>query len=199
MKLIFLDIETTGIPCPASGLIQLSGIIEVDKEIRDTFDFHIQAFPNDAISDEALAVNGVTREELKQFTEPAAVFREFVGLLGRHVDRYDRSDKFHMIAYNAKFDADHLRAWFEKNGDTYFGSWFWHPALDVMALTAAALMEKRSAMPNFKLPTVAQTLGLEVDEEKTHSAMYDVELTRCLYLRLLEMTGNKHVPSTRMP
>ena len=36
-------------------------------------------------------------------------------------------------------------------------------------------------MPNFQLHTVAQTLGLEVDESKLHDASYDVLLTRQIY------------------
>lgn len=194
MKLIYLDIETTGLNCPDSGLIQLAGVIEMDGGPRDSFDFRIRPFPQDVVTDEALAVNGVTREELKQYDPPEKVFRQFLDLLGRYVDPYDRSDKFHLVAYNARFDVDHLRAWFEKNGDTYFGSWFWHPALDVMALAAAALMEKRSSMPDFRLSTVARTLRLEVDEAKTHGAMYDVELTRRVHLRLLKLLGGKRTP-----
>ena len=41
MKLIYLDVETTGIPCPDSGLIQLAGQIEIDDEVVENFDFRI--------------------------------------------------------------------------------------------------------------------------------------------------------------
>lgn len=122
MKFIFIDLETTGIPCPESGLIQLAGSIEVDGEEKKSFDIRIRPFPDDVISDEALAVNGVSREDLESYEEPTTAFREFIDTLDGYVDRYDTLDKFHLVAYNAKFDAGHLRAWFEKNGDTFFGS-----------------------------------------------------------------------------
>lgn len=189
VKLLFLDVETTGIPCPDSGLIQLSGTIEVNGEPRETFDFRIKPFPGDVVSDEALAVNGVTREELANFQEPEAAFQAFVELLGRFVDPFDRTDKFHLVAYNAPFDVQHLRTWFEKNGDQYFGSWFWHPAVDVMGLAVVVLMDRRAAMKDFKLATVAEAMGLHVDDSQVHDAAYDVELTRRLFLRITQQAG----------
>jgi len=184
MKLIFLDIETTGIACPASGLIQLAGLIEIDGTVVDHFDFRIQPFPNDAISDDALAVTGVTRDELARYKPPGDVFSKLLTILDKFVDRYDRKDKFHLVAYNAKFDAEHLRAWFDKNNDKYYGSWFWHPPIDVMGLAAMALMDKRSTLANFKLPTVAAAFGITVDEAKAHEALYDAEVTREIFLQL---------------
>lgn len=186
MKIIYIDLETTGLPFPESGMIQLAGAVEIDGEIKEKFDYRVRPFPSDVISDEALALNGVSREELADRTEPGAVFYAFMNLLGKYVDRYDRSDKFHFVGYNAQFDADHLRAWFEKNGDRFFGSWFFHPPLDVMSLAALALMRQRAGMSNFKLPTVATALGFPVDVSRTHDALYDVMLTRDVFLELLK-------------
>lgn len=191
MKLIFIDLETTGIPWPESGLIQLAGAIEIDGEEKERFNFKIKPFLTDEISDESLAVNGVSRGDLEGYEEPGVVFQKFIEILDGFVDRYDRSDKFHLVAYNAKFDSDHLRAWFEKNGDTYFGSWFWHPPLDVMSFAAIGLMRRRSSLVNFKLLTVAKALGLEVDEARSHDALYDVELMRKLFHKLLERVRRK--------
>ena len=64
MKIIYIDVETTGLGCPESGLVQLAGAIELDGEVVERFDFHMRPFPEDAISDEALAVNGLTRTDL---------------------------------------------------------------------------------------------------------------------------------------
>jgi DNA polymerase-3 subunit epsilon len=186
MKLIYIDTETTGIECPESGLIQLAGVIEIGGEVKMSFDYRIRPFSTDTISDEALAVNGVTRQDLEDYADPQAVFRGFIDLLSEYVDRYDRTDKFHLVGYNAGFDADHLRAWFTKNNDQYFGSWFWHPPVDVMGIASLVLMRQRPAIKNFRLATVARTLGLEVDSEKTHDALYDVELTRQMFYVMLD-------------
>ncbi len=189
IKLLFLDVETTGIPCPESGLIQLSGIIEIDGELRETFDFRMKPFPGDLVSDEALTVNRVTRDELANYPEPESAFTAFVKLLGRYVDPFDRSDKFHLVAYNASFDLQHLRSWFIKNGNEFFGSFFWHPSVDVMGLAVAALIHRRATMKDFKLATVAEAMGLHVDGGQVHDAAYDVELSRRLFLRITEQAG----------
>ena len=186
MKLIYIDVETTGIPCPQSGLVQLAGLVEEDGEIRESFDYRIGLFPADTVSDEALAVNGLTREEIAEFDKPDTVFSRFIQLLDGLVDRYDRTNKLQFVGYNATFDAGHLRAWFEKNNDKYFGSWFWHPPIDVMGMAAVALMKRRAELRDFKLGTVAQALGLEVDDTKAHDALYDAHLTRRMFRALLE-------------
>jgi len=189
MKLIFIDVETTGLGFPESGLVQLAGLVEIDGEVKASFDYRIRPFPQDVITDQALALNRITRDELAQYDEPGIVFKEFVELLSTFVDRYDRSDKLHLVAYNAQFDAEHLRAWFEKNGDQYFGSWFFHPPLDVMGMAAAVLMPRRHTLDNFKLITVAQALGMAIDEGRIHDATYDVHLTKEVF-RLLHRQIN---------
>lgn len=185
MKLIFIDVETTGLEHPDSALIQLSGLIEIDGEVRASFDYRIRPFPADIVAVEALSVNGLTREEIDGYDDPRAVFDEFTSLLAQFVDRYDRADKFHLVAYNAPFDSEHLRAWFAKNDDRFYGSWFWHPPIDVMGMAAVAAMPRRAHLENFKLVTVAKALGLIVDEAKAHDALYDIGLTRSVFQVLM--------------
>lgn len=181
MKLIYIDVETTGIAFPQSGLIQLAGAIEIEGEKPQTFQYCIQPFPKDIIDDEALAINGITREEMAEYPFPRTVYNKFIKLLEKYVDRYDRADKFHLIGYNAMFDSDHLRSWFEKCGDMYYGSWFFHPPIDVMGMAAVHLMSRRAGMKDFKLLTVARELGLKVDVERMHDARYDIALTRAMF------------------
>lgn len=83
----------------------------------------------------------------------------------------------------ARFDADHLRAWFGKARDNYFGSWFWTPPMDLMSATALLLGDARCQLANFKLGTVCEYLGIEATGE-LHDASVDVEMTIELYRRL---------------
>lgn len=189
MKLIYIDVETTGIPCPQSGLIQLADAIEIDAAKPVFFQYDIQPFPTDEIVEEALQVNGITREAMAAFTEPAAAYSKFISLLNTYIDKYNRSDKFHFIGYNAMFDSGHVRSWFEKNGNIYYGSYFFHPPIDVMGMAAVHLMEQRADMQDFKLLTVARKLGLKVDETKLHDAKYDIALTRKMFQVLSKREG----------
>ncbi|GFI01097.1 3'-5' exonuclease [Muribaculum sp. NM65_B17] len=182
MKLLFFDLETTGTNPGRNGIHQISGSIVIDgKHIQD-FDFHVQPNPKAVIEDAALQVAGVTREQVLAYPPMQQVYQEFVAMLGKYVDKYDKKDKFFLVGYNnAAFDNQFLRGFFLQNGDQYFGSWFWSNSIDVMVLASAYLADRRADMENFKLSTVAKFLGVSVSDDSLHNALYDIELTRAIY------------------
>ena len=97
-------------------------------------------------------------------------------------DKYNSKDKFFLVGYNnAAFDNQFLRGFFLQNNDKFFGSWFWANSMDVMVLATVYLANKRTEMENFKLSTVAATLGVQVDGDSLHNAMYDIELTKAVF------------------
>lgn len=182
MKAIFYDLETTGVKFWKNSIHQLSGIIEIDGKVEKTFNIKMQPYPDAIIEDEALAIGGITRDDLKTYIPFGNAYREFVKEITPFVDKFDKKDKFHLIGYNnASFDNQFLRAFFVQNKDNYFGSWFWSDSIDVMVLASNYLKYKRSELENFKLATVAKFLGIEVDERQTHDALYDIQLTKSIY------------------
>ncbi|PLX90206.1 MAG: hypothetical protein C0614_01125, partial [Desulfuromonas sp.] len=147
--------------------------------------------------DEAIKVTGIDRRQFlppthpdclkvdrQEFLDPQDVYARLSVMFGQYVDKFNRSDKFQLIGYNAhSFDMPFLRRFWEKNGDRFFGSWFWFPCLDVMLVWAQILQEERSRMANFKLATVARHCDLEVDDGCLHDSGYDIELTRQLWIK----------------
>lgn len=183
-KLLYLDLETTGLFHYKCGIIQIAGYVEIDGVEVDKFDFKVKPFPQDEIQEQALAVNNTTKAELATYPDPEQVFGEFEYILSKHVDKFSKTDKFHIVGYNSlKFDEEFLRQFFKKNGSKYYGSWFWNPGLDVMVLAGMALCHRRHEMENFKLGTVAATLGLSV-AGPAHQAMNDIELTRLIFKKI---------------
>ncbi|MDD3178045.1 MAG: exonuclease domain-containing protein [Candidatus ainarchaeum sp.] len=77
MKKLYFDVETTGLNPEKHGLIQFSGIIEIDGEIKEKFNFKIKPFDSDLIEESALNVNNISREELNLFTEPNFIKKDF--------------------------------------------------------------------------------------------------------------------------
>lgn len=182
MKLVFFDLETTGTNPGKHGIHQISGQIVIDGVIKETFDFHVQPNPRAMIEDEALKVGGVTREQILAYPPMQQVYQEFVAMLGKYVDKFNKKDKFFLVGYNnAAFDNQFLLGFFLQNGDVYFGSWFWANSIDVMVLASAYLATRRPEMENFKLSTVAKTLGIVVNDDSLHDAMYDIELTKAVF------------------
>lgn len=190
MKLVFFDLETTGTNPGKHGIHQISGQIVIDGVVKESFDFHVQPNPKALIEEEALKVGGVTREQILAYPPMQQVYQEFVAMLGKYVDKFNKKDKFFLVGYNnAAFDNQFLRGFFLQNGDVYFGSWFWSNSIDVMVLASAYLATRRPEMENFKLSTVAKTLGVNVNDESLHDAMYDIELTKAVFDIV---TGNQY-------
>lgn len=165
MKLLFFDLETTGTYPGKHGIHQMSGMIVIDGEIKEKFDFKVRPNPQAEILDEALEVAGVTRDQILAYPPMGEVYHQFVdGILAKYVDRYNKTDKFFLVGYNnASFDNQFLRGFFLQNGDKYFGSWFWANCMDVMVLATPYLDAKRAEMKDFKQGTVAKTLGIQVE------------------------------------
>lgn len=182
MKAIYYDLETTGVKHYENGIHQISGIIEIDGEVKEEFDLKVCPNPNMKIEQAALEVGNVTLEQVLAYPPMSAIYMGLTKMLGKYVDKFDKTDKFFLIGYNnASFDNQFLRAFFEQNGDKYFGSWFWANSLDVMVLASEHLKEVRNQMVDFKLKTVAKQVGIEIDETKLHNATYDIYLTREIY------------------
>ncbi len=183
-KLFYIDVETTGTNPKKHGLIQIAGIIEIDGREEERINLLVSPFEGDVIEDEALEVIGKDEKVLWSYEKPKIIYDRLIGYMEKYVDRYDRTDKFHFIGYNSRFDDSFIRSWFRKLDDVYYGSWFYWPAIDVSNLAAVSLIDQRSAMPNFKLMTVADYLGIDVDPDKAHDALYDVEITRLMHKTL---------------
>jgi len=180
----FIDVETGGLDPGNCALLQIAGIIESEDEKieEEKFNFHIKPFDSDKVDPKALAVNNLTKEQIDGFESPETVYDQLLQLWGGFVDCYDKRDKMFFIGYNShSFDMPFVREYFRKCDDKYFGSWFHYPSIDVMILAAHYLMDKRRWMPNFKLMTVADRLGIVVDKTRLHDAFYDIEITKQVY------------------
>ena len=195
-KLLFIDVETTGVNPDCNGLTQISGCVQVDNDVMESFDYFVRPFPQDVIENSALEVTGIDRRQFlppehpdhlavpgQLFEDPREIYVRLHTLFKQYVGQYDKSDKFQFVGYNAhSFDMPFMRRFWEKNNDRFFGSWFWYPCLDVMLVWAQILQPVRHELPNFKLATVAKHSGIEVDENRLHDSQYDIELTRELWL-----------------
>lgn len=178
----FYDLETTGFSHNRHSIIQLAAHIEVDGAIQETLNLDIQPHPKAEITKSALKVNGKTEDEILLYPPHEEVYKELIKILGKYVERFDRTDKMYLVGYNNRsFDDHFLRKFFELNGDSFINSWFWPDTIDVMVLAAEYLKYDRPLMDNFKLGTVAKYLGIEMDPSKLHDALYDVDLTRAIY------------------
>lgn len=188
MRAAFIDVETTGLDAQRHSLWSLAmRIYDSENRLLDSFEFKCRPIPGAEIDREALKVGAVTITQLETYEHPRGALRGLRSVLARYVKPRDTTDKLYFIGYNALFDAGFVRAFFDRQGDKYFGSWFWHPPICVMNLAAAvcASTETRVKLKNFKLHTVARHFGIDIDDERLHDAKYDIEITQALYERCM--------------
>jgi len=183
MKLLYFDLETTGTDLNRHSIHQIAAIMEIDGVEVDRFSLPFAPHLKAELDPRALEVCNATEQGLRGRRHSyEEAYRGFERFLESHIDRYDKRDKAYLCGYNNRsFDDQFLRRFFEHNKNPYFGSWFWSDSWDTLVVASLYLRDRRAAMPNFQLRTVAAELGLEVEEAKLHDAHYDVELTRSIF------------------
>ena len=191
MKTCWIDLETTGIDENKHGVIQIAGmIIDQNGTELSSFNYPVRPFKRQLISKDALEVTGKTIEEIREYPDAKEVYRSLMQTFSKVVDKYNKQDKMFFAGYNALFDWRFMYKFWENNQDNYFGSFFWFPPLDVAVIAGEFLAPQRHTMANFKLATVAKTLGITFDEGQTHDAFFDISLTMQIYTAINQTKKN---------
>ena len=186
-KIIFIDTETGGVNAEKSALIQLSGIIEVDGTEKEKFNFYIKPFENSEVNEKALEVQRRTLEELgtEKYIDESIIYKKFLEILDKYIDKYDKNDKFIVAGYNVKFDIDILKALFERNNNkflfSYFNSSMLDPLYSVRLLQVACMLP---VLENNKLETWCKYFNIEL---KAHDSLQDITATKKLIEKLIEI------------
>ena len=186
-KIIFIDTETGGVNAEKSALIQLSGIIEVDGTEKEKFNFYIKPFENSEVNEKAIEVQGRTFEELRtdKYIDESIIYKKFLEILDKYIDKYDKNDKFIVAGYNVKFDIDILKAFFERNNNKFLFSYFNSSMLD--PLYSVRLLQIAGILPileNNKLETWCKYFNIEL---KAHDSLQDITATKKLIEKLIEL------------
>ncbi len=183
-KLFWIDVESTGLDPIKNDIIQLGGLIEINREIVEEIDFTCQPFNYNTIQTAALEINKTTIEELKTYQTPQTAHKNLKQILEKYVDKYDKNDKFHPAGFNVGFDTDFLRQFFFKNHDSYYGSLCDYHKLDVLSLAFILDFAGYLELENYKLITVAKFFQIKYEE---HNALADIKVTREVFYKMLEM------------
>ena len=178
-KTFWLDTETTGTDPQENGIIQIGGLIEINGEVRQMINLHIQPFKNDIVVKKATEIHG--QSDYTGYLLPGRSLGILKMHLGKFIDKYNKHDKFIIAGYNVRFDVDFLRAFFLKNADVYFGSWFFSPYKDVLHGGVAEQILEGLRLPNYQLGTVCAHFGITMD---THDTISDIVATRELYYKI---------------
>lgn len=187
-KVLYFDTETTGTDYKDNNIWQIAGAIEIGGEIKEEFNLKFQPFSYEHVEQGAIDTHGVTVEEMKTFMPNIQGYREFVKILGRHVNKFDKTDKYYPAGYNVGFDINMMAEFFKKIGDKYLGSWWNWKDIDPLRVLRWMDFEGLISLDSYKLENVCEHFGFEID---AHDALSDIQATikvikkvRELYLKV---------------
>jgi len=188
-KLLYLDVETTGLEPLIHGIVQLAYIIEIDGRVRKRGSFKINPFSYNKlmrVNQKALEVNGFKDEDVTSFRNASSACDEFIEVLKRYIDITNSDDKFKLVAYNANFDASFVQQWFKDSKRNAYGLLIDYRHLDPFELFKYLVFSGKieHTAKSFNLENACKTMEIEFD---AHDAVADIEATRDLHLRLLEV------------
>ena len=182
-KILWFDTETGSLKLEGA-LLQLSGIIDIDGKVVEEFDFYIKPFKNNIIEDSALEVNGIKRDDIKNFEEPLIVKDKLLHIFDKYIDKYDKKDKLILAGHNIRFDTGVICEWFKSCNESYYGSYLnLRKKLDTLSLIEAMrVMRILPDSPNNKLGDLCEEYSIEV--ENLHNSMDDIRATRELAYKI---------------
>lgn len=184
MKILWLDVETTGLNKEKCDIIQLAGIIIIDGEEKERFNLYAQPINWENIEPTSFEKTGMTLEKLKALPMPQEMYIKFIEILDKYIDKYNRDDKFYIAGHNVRFDLEFLNNYFMKMGNNYFGSYFYYHTVDLLALVTILRTAGLINLSTFKLGDIARYLDIKEDGN-LHDAQTDIDLARKCFRKLV--------------
>lgn len=186
LKLIVLDCETSGVNVAEDRIITCAIRVTDDKELVTQQLWVID--PGIEIPKEASEIHGMTTEWVQENgrKDVNVAIHEIYDTL-----RY-YSGEYVIAGYNHAFDLAMLEAEVHRHTDMIS----FKSSLDTLFLDPLILDRKldKYRKGSRKLIDVAKHYGVEVDENKLHDALYDVEITEKLIPKVLNMAWKKTKP-----
>lgn len=163
---IVLDTETTGLKALQGDRIVEIGCVELHNRLPTGTVYHVYVNPERSISDEVVAVHGLT----EAFLSDKPVFAEVVG------DFLDFIADAPLVIHNASFDMGFLNAELTRIGMTTLP----------MQRSIDTVMMARRMFPGApaSLDALCKRFGVDATERQLHGALLDARLLADVYLEL---------------
>jgi DNA polymerase-3 subunit epsilon len=185
MKVLWIDLETSGLDPVKHGILQIAMLFDIDGVVVEHLDLHMNPVGKE-LDAQALSVNGFTPEMVAGWPPALEARKDIKKAMERFVNPFDRADKFLPAGFNVGFDIPFLEQLWTEAGDKYLHSFFGYAALDpfkVQPFLEWAGISKEPSRRN--LETLATHYGIAL--EGAHNALADIRATREIALKMREM------------
>jgi DNA polymerase III epsilon subunit family exonuclease len=170
-EFVVFDVETTGLsPIDGDRIIEIAAVKVKGSVVVDQF--YSLVNPQRSIPSRATLVNNITEDMLVTSPVAADILPDMISFIGGAC----------VAGHNVRFDLNFLCYELALIGRRLNEQ---TPAVDTLKMARDLL----PYLSNHKLAYLARSLGVAVNQ--THRAMDDVQLTVAVFLRLMEMAGDK--------
>ena len=179
---VIVDIETSGFNPKKNALLEIAAVIvefnsNHDLEITERYTTHVVPFKNAELDAAALKFNGIDPHHPFRMAidEKDALDMLFKPI--RHAVKRNNCTRAILVGHNPAFDIGFLNAAIQR---TQIKRSPFHPFSTFDTATLGGLAYHQTV-----LAKIAQTAGLEWDNDKAHSALYDAEKTAELFCMII--------------
>lgn len=179
---VVIDVETGGFNSKTDALLELAAVLlEMDEEglLRRTesIRYHVKPFEGANLEPASLAVNGIDpyhplRPAIDERDALQRLFREI-----RRAVRENNCSRAVLVGHNAHFDLGFINAAIERSSIKRNP---FHPFSCFDTATACGI-----AFGQTVLARAVIAAGLEWDEDRAHSALYDAEMTADVFCEVV--------------
>lgn len=176
VKMLFLDIQTTGLKPLLNEIIEISALLEVNGKL--TSSFHAKGRPANietTFAPEALQAQNLTIKDLLAYPDRLDFFNKFAEFLNKNVNTKDSNDYYILAVYNESFIKDFLFQFFKEQKNFNFGNYFFKYSLDIMDYAKIYFFAGRLITPDLKFINVCKAKNIELKEYSS------IEKVKALY------------------
>ncbi|MDD2723834.1 MAG: ribonuclease T [Methylovulum sp.] len=179
---VIIDIETGGFNPKKNALLEIAAVIvelnhEGNLSITERYSTHVIPFKNSELDESALKFNGIDphhpfRMAVDEHDALDLLFKPI-----RHAVKRNNCTRAILVGHNPAFDIGFLNAAITR---TQIKRSPFHPFSTFDTATLGGLAYQQTV-----LAKIAQAAGIEWDNDKAHSALYDAEKTAELFCMIV--------------
>lgn len=186
MKLLFLDIETTGFSRQFDYIIELAGIIYDTDAKKELARFHEYIKPKKSIPIQVTEITRITNQQVANCRSESEVLVDFISFI-------EKNKPDHYVGHN--IDAFDIQ-WLKEKSQFYFMSWPEHATIDTLKVArkikAPTTMFTPTGLPSYKQESIAKAYGIEYG---AHSAIEDVRALIKIYEKMSPNSNETTTPA----
>ncbi|MCL7421090.1 MAG: ribonuclease T [Methylobacter sp.] len=179
---VIIDIETAGFNPKKHAVLEIAAVIvelnsQHDLEITERYSTHVIPFKNAELDEAALKFNGIDpHHPFRMAVDEKEALNTLFKPIKEAVKR-NNCTRAILVGHNPAFDINFLNAAIHR---TQIKRSPFHPFSTFDTATLGGLAYQQTV-----LAKIARTAGLEWDNEKAHSALYDAEKTAELFCMIV--------------